>query len=562
MRGQANAERDGLQRERHVRNEAQIRLYQMGINSGKEPPPLQEESDDDGEATCTAAFRICVRDHNEVVNSFIPNKDVTLGCISPYGEHNLAIYPDILKETQAGDEDGLNECTAMWAGNAYKYFVQESRSPGNGIANGPTGQEFLVEQFPKMMPDSAWNVGHLGQNGGEVMNWAFTCRGNGMDRVLTGVWHYGGNDGLSTLLSTSGLSLEQMVSFVETQQKYMHENLNSKESSVVWMPYTPLGLLELWKNWPHLPIIDIDSKEQGAERALFKSLLSCWDELEVSHLAWMRGMLQDRKDNGCGVMVLIVEPVLACAPMGLRPSYLQGLYTLCNDMGVLFVVDEIMTRTKCCGFLLVASESYTLPGGKVPAHMVVLGKFNLGVALVHEDAPFELRAQHTDNMVVNGKLCPVRTNPAITNGPLDMVIRELVQLKRRGLLEEDQHAWVALNKEVGQNLAVQIVKDVHTSRKRVQVVGMGCLLYANMLLTVRRDAGVQCMERFIKLGSAETGSRGGRVKRRRGDAVNVMPGVCVCSHFLNSVTLMATFISPWTKLSACVTLDMKPSSLL
>ena len=447
--------------------------------------------------------QLVVRDHETAVLQFVQGKSTSLGLVSPWGEYNFSTYRDaVLGAESEAYRMLLRRCAGPWASQEFGNYAEACRK--HETNSGPHGEGFLIEQLPNMMPAKTiqeWGVGHMALNGGSALAWALGCKGNGIMNVLMATWSYGSNDGFATMLSSSGFSMDQFRKFVLTHREDLRNLGGTGRSSVVWMPYAPLALKLLWSAWDDLPIIC--EEMGGTDPKIYETdILRLWDELEKSCIDYLRHIVELRADTCERVLVICFEVVLACAGMALRPSFVHAVHALCKEKGILLVVDEIMTRTKCSGFVVVGSESYLTARGNVPADVVVIGKANMGCALVHSEAPLTLRAKHTDNMMLNGKVNSDRAGPAPCNGSMDMMVRELCEVRARGLQKKGN--WVELCKRVGSLMAKQIVKDIWSDGDHVSVVGFGGLLYTNTCLTVRDSCGSACRSRFVPCDTAAT----------------------------------------------------------
>jgi hypothetical protein len=221
---------------------------------------------------------------------------------------------------------------------------------------------------------------------------------------------------------------------------------------------------------------------------------------EDTHILHLRHVLVDRAARDNPVRVLVVELVLACAPLGLRPRFVAGLHCLCQEMGVMLVVDEIFTRWRCGTFLLTTSDWYLsaamAKGLDSVADVIVIGKMGMGVVLVHTDVPHEVRGTNTWNMTINGSLVEDRGTPMMRGTAFEQIVREVAAMRSMGKLSNN--GLLEMCGSSGKTVAQKIISDLRGESSNgkndgsyYQCVGLGCHLFINTLLQVHSKVNAE-----------------------------------------------------------------------
>ena len=368
-----------------------------------------------------------------------------------------------------------------WAKREWNEVVMANRKLG--ICSGGAAQDFIMAQFPLMMPQpNRWSVVHMGQNGGSAMEFALTTRGNSISTVLVGALHYLANEGWCTNISTSGFGTTQFKLFWPEHLEAMRKHGGHLENSVISLPYAPIGCTALWTG-STLPIV-YRRKTAYTGELLTTALPSLTEETfarwEQAFLSWLRQVVLHRQHTTFQVTHLVVEVVLSCGPFALRPSFLQSLHGLCDEYGILLVIDEILTRHKVSDLFASTHPDYRMANGDSPGHLIVCGKAEMGLVLVRKDVNIQPRAKHTDDMYINGQVHPFRQTPEMANGQADLMLREITEAKCRNYLQGDRLPW----RQANFSSAVQFADEVLRCIPSAEVTGMGCLLYLNHFITL------------------------------------------------------------------------------
>jgi hypothetical protein len=284
----------------------------------------------------------------------------------------------------------------------------------------------------------------------------------------------------------------------ENQSKRYDEGAVETDTHLCLLPYVPLTMKEAWpltmpivceESVCACPIRKFGMPDMQGDNSL--------DMYEDTHLLHLRHVLVDRAARRNPVRVLLVELVLACAPLGLRPRFVAALHCLCRDFGVLLVVDEIFTRWRCGTFLLSTSEWYLSAaqdkGQDSVADIIVMGKMGMGVVLMHNKLPHEIRGTNTCNMTINGSLVEVRPTPMMRGCAFEQIMREIAALRSLG--KHSNSGLLEMAGTTGKAVASKIISDLssETSGKKnsgtyYQCVGLGCHLFVNTLLRVQSRA--------------------------------------------------------------------------
>ncbi len=316
-------------------------------------------------------------------------------------------------------------------------------------------------------------------------------------------------------LSTSGQDAEMLWTGMKGKHAARYDDGLPTDTHLCVLPYVPLTLKDAWPST--MPIVCEESRSTCPISTFGMPDLqggNSLEEYEDTHLLHLRHVLVDRAARSNPVRVLLVELVLACAPLGLRPRFVAELHCLCKDFGVMLVVDEIFTRWRCGRFLLSTSDWYLSPandkGLDRVADVIVIGKMGMGVVLVHQDVPHEVRDIQTSNMTINGALVEDRETPMMRGAAFEQILREVAAMRSMGKLSND--GLLQMSGCSGKTVAQKIISDLtaesssgRNSGTYYQCVGLGCHLFVNTLLKVHSRVNAEVRRSLCE--SNKTGTK-------------------------------------------------------